>query len=61
MMSLRIILAITWRSIIIVMIEELDIDDTVEMNTTDLKTLMEEHIKDQYNEFWSDPCWSNPE
>lgn len=42
-------------------IEELDIDDTVEMNTTDLKTLMEEHIKDQYNEFWSDPCWSNVE
>ena len=43
----------------------MEADDTVEMTIIDLKTLMEESIKDQYNEiynkeyyeFWDDPCW----
>ena len=33
----------------------MEADDTVEMTIIDLKTLMEESIKDQYNEIYTDP------
>lgn len=32
------------------MTTDIDVDDSVEMNYTDLKALMEESINDQYNE-----------